>query len=261
MARLHLFELEDQSWCPVSIRETTTDFLLGLYKLLNIYEPAYEKIEETLKKANVNSIVDCCSGSGGPLKSLREYLDSKNLTSTLITLTDKYPNAKLFAELESLYPERIKGYRNSVDATKIPPDLKGMRTFFSSFHHFSPDKAKQILQDAVNNNVPIGIFESTQRSAIDFLRALISPILMLFVVPFARRLTWRKFLFTYLIPITPFTNMWDYFVSNLRTYSSTELQALVDQLHAPNYKWEIGKLWSKKGRCYVPYLIGFKTQQ
>ncbi len=53
--------------------------------------------------------------------------------------------------------------------------------------------------------------------------------------------------------------MWDYLVSNLRTYSVEEMQALVARLDAPNYKWEIGKLWSKKAMCHVPYLIGYKN--
>jgi hypothetical protein len=258
MARVHLFELEDQTWCPQPIRETTTDFLAGLYHLLKIYEPAYEKIAEVLTKTNENAIVDCCTGSAGPIKQLREHLDKVGKESVTITLTDKYPNLNLFKQYEAMYPNKIKGYAESVDASHFPTSLKGMRTFFSSFHHFPPQLALKILQDAVNNGAPIGIFESTQRSPIDFIRTLFSPLFMLFVVPFAKRLTWRKFLLTYVLPITPFTNMWDYFVSNLRTYSPSELENLVKQLNAPGYEWEIGKLWSKKARCQVPYLIGYK---
>jgi len=81
---------------------------------------------------------------------------------------------------------------------------------------------------------------------------------MLFIVPRAKRLNWRKFLMTYIVPVTPFTNMWEYFVSNLRTYSPKELHALIAQLDAPGYEWEVGKLWSKKAMCHVPYLIGYK---
>ena len=132
-----------------------------------------------------------------------------------------------------------------------------MRTFFSSFHHFRPQEASKILQDAVDNNAPIGIFECTQRHPFDFIRMLLSPIIFLLVLPFSKRLTWKKFLFTYLIPITPVTNMWDYFVSNLRTYSPQELQGLIQGLNAPNYHWEVGKLWSKKAKCHIIYLIGY----
>lgn len=258
MARMHLFEIEDQSWCPRFIRETTTDFLLGLYNVFNLYEPAYSKIAEVLEKTQTNKIVDCCSGSGGPIKKLREHLDKSDKSSVCITLTDKFPNAKALTQLSQQYPNTIISHLNSVDASQLPAEMKGMRTFFSSFHHFKPDMAKKILQDAVNNNAAIGIFESTRRHPIDFLRMLISPIMMLFIMPFAKRLTLRKFLFTYLLPIAPFTTMWDYFVSNLRTYSSQELQALVAKLDAPGYHWEIGNLYSKQGKCQIPYLIGYK---
>lgn len=260
MSRMHLFELEDQSWCPRPIRETTTDFLLSLYMLFNIYEPAYQKIIETLDKTNTTSLVDCCSGSGGTLKQFREYLNKNNKAHISMTLTDKYPNLEAFKYLEAHFPNQITGHRESLDATQLSPSIKGMRTFFSSFHHFAPEKARKILQNAVDCNAPIGIFECTQRDIADFMRMLFSPLCLLFFIPVAKRLTWKKFLLTYVLPITPFTNMWDYFVSNMRTYSEAELRQLVNSINAPHYHWEIGKLWSQKAKCYVPYLIGYNAE-
>lgn len=259
MGRLHLMEIEDETWCPHFIREATTDMLLGLYNLLHIYEPAYEKINEVLEKTQVNTIIDCCSGSGGPMKQLRSYLDKAGKESVTITLTDKYPNVELYKQLEASYANKINGHPQSLDATQLLPSLKGMRTFFSSFHHFKPKSALKILQDAVNNNAPIGIFESVHRTPMDFIRAFTSPILVPFIIPFAKRMTWRKFIFTYLLPITPFTFAWDYIASNMRAYSIKEMHALIKQLDAPGYQWEIGKMWSKKAACYVYYLVGYKT--
>lgn len=257
MTRLHLFEIEDQKWCPSIIRKSITDYLLGLYNLLHIFEPAYKKIEEVLNNTGVNAIVDCCSGSGGPSVQLRDYLDSRQMQSISITLTDKYPNIERFQYLEKCYGDRLVGLNESIDASKLPSSLKGLRCFFSSFHHFAPAQALNILQDAVNNKAPIAIFESTQRSLSDFIRAFFSPVLMLFIMPFAKTLNLSKFFITYIIPIIPFVFMWDYFVSNIRTYSSKELQLLINKLDAPGYKWEIGKLWSKKAKIYIPYLIGY----
>lgn len=258
MGRIHLFEFEDKSWCPRVIREVTTDFLLGLYNLFNIYEPAYQKIADVLNKTKVDTIIDCCSGSGGPIKKLREHLDKSGKASITINLTDKYPNTKAFANLEAQYPGKIIGHQNSFDASCMPSSMEGMRTFFSSFHHFQPEQAIKVLQDAVNNNAPIAIFESTQRQPMDFIRALLSPILILIIMPFAKSMTWKKFLLTYLLPVTPLTNFWDYVVSNLRTYSIKEMRDLIKQLNAPGYHWEVGKLWSKHACCHVPYLIGYK---
>jgi hypothetical protein len=257
MSRLHLFEIEDQSWCPGIIRESVTDFLLGLYRVLRLFEPAYQKIEELLIKTQANAIIDCCSGSGGPMVQLREFLDSKQMAHITITLTDKYPNLEQFKNLEEQYQHRLSGYKHSVDARLIPSHLNGIRCFFSSFHHFAPEQAVKILQDAANNRAPIAIFESTQRYFTDFLRAFVSPLLMLVILPFAKRLTWQKFLITYVLPIAPLVFMWDYLVSNARTYSSKEFQQLIQQITAPDYTWEYGKLWSPKAKSHIPYLIGY----
>lgn len=262
MKRLHLFEFEDQPWCPSFIRETTTDFLFTLYHLKNIYAPALKKIHEVLEKSEVNTIVDCCSGSGGPIKQLREYLDNNGNGKIHITLTDKYPNEKLLQHITANYSNNnMTVSKDSVDATCLPPSLKGMRTLFSSFHHFKPKQAITILQNAVDHHAPIGIFECTQRHPTDFIRMLFSPFFLWCIIPFSGRLTWKKFIFTYLLPITPFTNMWDFLVSILRTYSPKQLQNLIKQVNAPSYHWETGKLWSAQAKCHIIYLIGYpKTQ-
>lgn len=259
MGRIHLLEIEDQSWCPKFIREATTDVLLALYNLLRIYDPAYEKIHELLQKTHTRTIIDCCSGSGGPIKQLRMYLDKTEHHDVTITLTDKFPNIAAYQALEAQYPHNIKGIHHSLDATQLPTSLKGVRTLFSCFHHFRPPMARKILQDAVNNRAPIAIFESVQRTPIDFIRAFLSPFLVPFILPFSKKMSWKKFLFTYLIPLTPFTFTWDYIASNVRAYSVEELQALVDQLDAPDYQWDIGKIWSKKAKGYVYYLIGYSS--
>ena len=261
MRRVHLVEIEDLSWCPAVIRETSTDFLFGLYNLLNVYESAYEKIAEVLDKTNTNTIVDCCSGTGGPIKKLRDYFDQHQKKDVTIFLTDKYPNFQSFEKFEKEYPANVIGITESVDASQIPSSLKGMRTFFSSFHHFKPECAAKILQDAVKNEVPIAIFESTQRHPIDFIQALLSPLAVWFVLPFSKRLTLKKIIFTYLIPVTPFVFMWDYFVSIFRTYSLRELQALTQQIQAGSYHWEFGKLKSRKRNEGVIYLIGYKKNK
>lgn len=259
MGRLHLFEIEDQIWCPRFIREATTDILSVLFNVLHIYEPAYQKIHEVLIKTKTNKIIDCCSGSAGPIWHLRKYLDKTGNTSVTITLTDKYPNIKSFEKLEAQYPKTIKSYKLSLDATKLPATLPGMRTFFSSFHHFQPQLAVKLLQDAVNNNAPIGIFESVERKPIDFIRALTSPFWAPLLLLFSKRMTKLKFLFTYIIPLIPLSFAFDYVVSNLRSYSVKEMHQLINQLDAPDYHWEVGKLWSKKAKGYVTYLVGYKN--
>ncbi len=59
---------------------------------------------------------------------------------------------------------RIRFYPGSVDATHVPRELKGLRTMFTSFHHFLPDAGRAILQDAVDAGEGIGIFEIPRRA-------------------------------------------------------------------------------------------------
>jgi len=257
MGRLHLPEIEDEKWCPKFIRQATTDILRVFYDIFNTYELAYKKISEIIDITKSTQIVDCCSGSGGPIPHLRDYLNKNNKEFIPITLTDKYPNIACYEQLEALYPNQIVGHRSPIDATNFPKEMTGLRTIFSSFHHFKPDEAIKVLKNAIDNDAPIAIFETIHRSPADFLRAFLSPLFIPFIIPFSRNLNWRKIFFTYLIPIIPLTFAWDYIASIARTYSIKEMETLVAQLNAPHYEWEIGKEWSKQAKCYIYYLVGF----
>src|SRR4029077_4188304 len=91
----------------------------------------------------------------------------------------------------------------SVDATNVPVDLRGVRTLFSSFHHFPPHVARQILRDAAEKGAPIGVFEFTERSVFACISMLFTPIVALLVVPFLRPFTLRRGLSCLPIPFLP----------------------------------------------------------
>jgi hypothetical protein len=260
MQRIGLFEFGDLKWMPSMYHTVETDFLRYYYTLFNLYEPIYEKIAFVLKQSGQHHIIDLCSGGGGPVVKLREYLDDNHLASSIITLTDIQPNLPAFAELEQQYPHKIVGNATSIDATTLPSELIGMRTFFTSFHHFPTETtAKKLLQDAVDNGMPIGIFELSERSfpsiIYAFLSSLALPILLL---PQLRPFTWGKLFFIYVIPLIPLMMAWDYLISCLRTYSLKELETLIAQLHAPDYHWEVGKKAGWGGLYHVTYLIGYR---
>lgn len=44
MRRLHLFEIEDQAWCPTVIRDCATDYLQHVIAAVNAYEPIAERL-------------------------------------------------------------------------------------------------------------------------------------------------------------------------------------------------------------------------
>ena len=133
--------------------------------------------------------------------------------------------------------------------------MLGLRTQFLSLHHFKPHDAKQILQNAVDANQPIGIFEAQERSVLSILAMLFSPITLLLVTPFIRPFRFGRIIFTYLIPIMPIFVLWDGVISSLRTYSVKEMNTLVDSLEgADKFDWEIKRI--KSGPSVVLYLLG-----
>ncbi len=176
-----------------------------------------------------------------------------------IRLTDKYPNAEAFRQLEATAPTQLSFYAEPVDATSVPAELRGFRTLFSSFHHFAPEQARALLQDAVNKGEGIGIFEATHRSVPALIVMLLVPLMVLIFTPFIRPFRLSRLLWTYVIPAVPLFVLFDGIVSCLRTYTPTELRALVAGLSpaANEYCWEIGEEKPKRGGLPVTYLIGY----
>lgn len=250
MKRWHLFEFEDQSWFPQQLRDFITDMLQYHLTTIEQYMPAIPKVTKLLHVTNSNHIVDLCSGGGGTLLPFLEILNKQGYTVS-ITLSDKYPNIEAFQKIHQLSNQHIDFYSEPVDVTNVPDELKGIRTLFSAFHHFQPDMAQKILQDAVNKKAAIGIFEFTERKFSRVLYMLQVALKVFFDTPHIRPFKWSRLFWTYIIPIVPLVYIWDGTVSQLRTYSVEELQKMVSVINGENYCWEIGKLE------YITYLIGY----
>jgi hypothetical protein len=172
-------------------------------------------------------------------------------------LTDKYPNLGAFQKVRTASENRIAFYPDSVDAMKVPGELQGFRTMFTSFHHFPPEEARAILQNAVDAGQSIGIFEITRRApstiALMFPWALMPFIFTAMIRPFR----WSRLLCTYLVPIIPLVLLFDGVVSCLRTYRPQELREIIKKLAATEYHWEIGEHSRAPGKAPITYLIGY----
>ncbi len=256
--RIHLFELEDQRWFPEAIRDAGTDFIRFVAEIGNPYKPIIPLLSRALDETGSREILDLCSGGGGPMAGLVPQLAENGWEGT-VTLTDKFPNLAAFEYLRGCSDGAIGFIEQPVDASAVEPHLTGFRTLFTSFHHFPPDTASRILQDAVDQRRPIGVFEQTERSILPALTTLIGPLFVLLVTPFIRPVRWSRFLWTYLIPVVPFYVMWDGFVSCLRTYSPDELQGVVDGLDCEDYVWEIGQEASRPAP--ITYLLGYPARE
>lgn len=254
MNRIQFFEIMDQSWCPEIIRNEGTDLLEFWMRQFDTYQPIYPLIIDTMKKTQSNNLIDLCSGSGGPILQLSEFLHKQGYDYT-IYLTDKYPNKKVQEQLKG--NNKIHYLAESIDAIHLSPSYQGMRTLFTSFHHFKPEMAIKIIEDAALNRAPIGIFEFTERNAVGLLKILLTPLSVFLLTPFVKPHNLQRFIYAYLIPILPLVLLWDGIVSCLRTYSVSELHAFTSTLEKYNYVWEIGKVPSKKAMCNITYLIGY----
>ena len=257
MGRIHLFEFEDLKWFPSFLRNYGTDFLQFLSNKTKMYKPIIPVIKKGLEKSETNQIIDLGSGGGGGLIWLNSELKN-DISNLKIILTDYYPNISAF-KFTKKQADNFEYVEKSVDARDVPTDLNGLRTQFLSLHHFRPDDAKLILQNAINSNSSIAIFEAQERSVPSILAMIFSPISVLLTTPFIRPFKLGRIIFTYLIPIVPLFVLWDGVVSSFRTYSVKEMNELVSKLEgAENYEWEINKV--KSGPGIILYLLGTKKK-
>lgn len=253
MKRIHLFEFEDQSWFPSFIRDYMTDFLQFMANKTGLFNPILPVMEEMMKTSKTDSIIDICSGAGGAIIGLNNDL-KKRIPNFNVTLTDFYPNIAAFESVKKQF-DNIDYESQPIDARKLPSHLKGFRTQFLSFHHFKPNDALLILQNAVDSENPIAIFEAQERSFASILGMLLSPISVLLVTPFICPFKIGRIIFTYLIPIVPLLICWDGMVSSLRTYSIEEMNELILKVkNHEKYNWQVSKI--KVGTGKILYLIG-----
>jgi hypothetical protein len=262
MRRIHFIELHEQPWFPSSLRDDVTDAVQFGFNLLRAYTPITPLLHRLIESGTKNgapSIVDMCSGGGGPWLTLSQELRRENggCADLQIWLTDKYPNLEAFRSISASSDRHIRYYPEPVDAMGVPRTLKGLRTMFTSFHHFSPVDARAILQDAVDAGESIGIFEITRRTPAAIGVIFAGVLLMFLHTPRIRPFRWSRLLWTYLIPIIPLVLLFDGIVSCLRTYRPEELQEIVDKLTSCDYRWDIGERSGK--RAPVTYLIGHKN--
>lgn len=255
MKRIQSFEFEDLPWFPKALRDYGTDFLQFGANAFDVYKGIVPVIEKGLAESGGHTIIDLGSGGGGGWRKLAERL-KKDIPDLKILLTDYYPNEDAFRQSAAALPGTFNYISEPVDAMHVPERLKGLRTQFLSFHHFPPEQARQILQNAVDQKAPIGIFEAQQRNVPSLIPMLLSPVNVLLTTPFIRPFKAGRLLFTYLLPIVPLFVLWDGVVSVLRTYTPRELKEMTESLHnGDSYEWEIGT--RKSGPSNVLYLLGY----
>src|ERR1700730_10975165 len=118
MSRVQFIELHEQPWFPSSLRDDVTDAVQFGFNLLKAYAPIapllQSMIDRTGNGANSRqSIVDMCSGGGGPWLELSQNLQCRNAGDSAglqIWLTDKYPNLAAFQSVRASRDHHITYY-------------------------------------------------------------------------------------------------------------------------------------------------------
>ena len=250
--RLHLFELEDQSWFPAVIRDLATDYLQFIQTRFRIDRAMTPLVRRALEKSGATRIVDLCSGGSGPLLLLVRDLAAAGVPIKA-TLTDLYPNEDAFTQISAESRGLIDFEPLPVDARHVPPHLPGLRTIFNGFHHLRPHDARSVLHAAASARQPIAVFEMSERS-LRTLPVVLTPLFVWLATPFMRPFLWQRLFWTYVLPLVPLTCFWDGIVSQLRAYTPAELREMCQG--SDPMTWEIGQIPIAKGRGRLTYLIG-----
>ncbi len=256
---MRLFEFEDLSWFPDTIRSGMMDYLRFLIRILNVYQPITPVLLEVLEKTKEKNLIDLGSGGGGPILQVHQNLMKQTQKQVTITLTDKFPNPAAWQYLQQKTNGQIGFYADPVDAGNVPADLLGIRTLFSAAHHFQPEQLQTILKAAVKQQKGICLFDGGDKSLFLLLGSIVfHPLVFFFCTPFLRPFKWSRLLFTYLVPIIPLCTIWDGCVSLLRLYRPKELLQLAQAVPSQDYTWKAGRVKNRLG-LHVTYLIGYPS--
>lgn len=265
MRRRHLIEIHEQPWCPQAVRDGATDCLRLIAMVGRQFDEVLPLLRRALSMSGARRIIDLGSGGGGPWLALYPRLQFDDGTPIPITLTDLLPNLQSLRAAQAKAPTQIDFVDNPVDATAVPASMQGLRTLFTTFHHFEPPAAQAILQDAVNTGQAIAIFEQTRRTpaALMFM-AILAPIALL-GVPLIRPFRWSRLFWTYVLPVIPAVLVFDGVISCWRTYTEPELRAMIGSLtfddgNTPDYVWELGHRRSLLSPLGISYLIGYPVR-
>ena len=256
MLRVHLFEIHEQAWLPGSLRDAVTDLLQWILNLTKSYAAFEPRLRAALRCSRASQVVDLCSGAGGPWSWMQKRLAAQK-TPVNVWLTDKYPNDASSRTIQKRTNRGLRYYVSPVEATRVPSDLQGFRTLFSAFHHFPPEEARALVQQAVEHREGIAIFEVPRRSIMTVTGCFLCLLGAFLAVPLMRPFRWSRLFWTYLIPLAPLILCFDGLVSCLRAYSLTELSEIAQIHAAKGYQWQFGEEQLGRFSFKVTYLVGF----
>lgn len=162
--RFHLFEIEDQAWCPSWLREYSHAALAQMWSTTGVGRTsstaaqACDVLVEHLPDPASFTIVDACAGAGGPTPileaSLNEKIEARGQKPVPFILADLYPDFEAWKKIVAK-SDNISYVGEPVDVTKATrysdpgSNRKECRMFNLCFHHFDDETAPEVLRSSV----------------------------------------------------------------------------------------------------------------
>src|SRR5580658_8639250 len=122
MGRIELHEIHDHPGFPAPLRDLVTDGMQVLWNFGNTYKPILRVLLRGMEQAGTRSVLDLCSGGGGPWLRLAREPEFHTDPRIVIRLTDRYPNQTAFASAGAT-SSQLQFESLPVDATAIPAQL------------------------------------------------------------------------------------------------------------------------------------------
>jgi len=256
LKRLRLFEIHERPGCPASLRDAVTDYLQFLAGFLGYFRSVIPLLCRSLDRSDTRNLVDLAAGGGGPWLGMLRRGAEELPRDWSVLLTDLYPNLPAFRRASLRSSGRISFRVSPVDATRVPPDCRGMRTVFGALHHFTDAEVTAMIRDAARRREAFASFEPQERRPLSMLSILAIPLAAWLTMPFVRPFRWSRLFWTYPLPIAPLILGFDGIVSCMRTHSPEELRFLVDDAGVAGYRWETGRVRMRGLPLRITYLVG-----
>jgi len=242
LPRLQLFEFNDLEWVGSDLRDTIVESLSRGLRWGRTLNGLVDPFARFLSAAQTNEVLDLCSGAGGPAEIIVEEFRRAGRLPPEMLLTDLYPRANAWRRLAAKEPS-IRAHLEPVDAAAIPAELGAgrARAIINAFHHFPPELAASILEDAVRARAPVWVSEPFEREPLMFLSFAPFGLAALLANPVLtpERTLGKAVLAWGVTPLTLAISAWDGFVSTFRAYTEDDLRRMA-QPFGRDYHWEFG---------------------
>jgi hypothetical protein len=225
-ARMKWKELEDFDWFPPILRRYQMQYIGVIVQKLGFYRQVIPIVNELVELGQITEIIDLCSGSGSPALVVHRGLKSYDTTTYL---SDKYPQP--FEQIAGVNPQML-----TLDILDLKPKPGVLYTMYNAFHHFDADQQADLIRKMITARaffLAVEVIKPNLWNAllVTLASSLGSWVFFWFIRPFE----WRRFVFTYLLPINILTIWIDGMVSIIKSKSAKTYQNQLDfALNVPN---------------------------